>query len=65
MLIRYAGQSQRDVADLLGIGSGSAVCKQLAALPGKLTKDRRLRRQIKQAEARLEETRSAQRIQRG
>ncbi len=59
-LIRYAGLSQRDVADLLTIGSGSAVCKQLATLPSKLSKDRRLRRQIKEIETQLEEARSAQ-----
>jgi len=52
-LIRYAGQSQRDVADLLDVGSGSAVCKQLNRLPEKLSKDRRLRRQVKQLEAQL------------
>ena len=64
-LIRYAGQSQRDVAELLNIGSGSAVCKQLKSLPAKLSRDRRLRRQVKQAEKRLEETRRAQRVERG
>jgi len=46
---------------LLTIGSGSAVCKQLAALPDKLAKDRRLRRQIKSIESRLEEMRCIQR----
>ena len=56
-LIRYAGLSQREVADLLHVGSGSAVCKQLAALPAKEAKDRRLRRQVKQAEGRMEEMR--------
>jgi len=61
VLIRYAGQSQRDVADLLKTGSGSAVCKQLTALPDKLAKDRRLRRLLKQAEERLEAVRSNQR----
>ncbi len=30
----YAGESQRDVAELLNMGSRSSVCKQLAALPG-------------------------------
>ena len=60
-LIRYAGQSQRDVAALLNIGSGSAVCKQLKGLLEKLSKDRRLRRQVKQAEERFESARSAQR----
>jgi putative transposase len=58
-LLRYAGLSQRDVADLLNIGSGAAVCNQLNRLPEKLSKDRRLRRLVKQAEERLEELRSS------
>ena len=62
---RYAGQSQRDVADLLSVGSGSAVCKQLNRLPAKVSKDRQLRRQVKQAGERLEELRCAQRVERG
>ena len=64
-LIRYAGQSQRDVADYLAIGTGAAVSDQLKRLPGKLSKDRRLRRLVKQAEERLEEKRCAQRVERG
>jgi len=57
MLIKYAGQSQREVADLLKIGSGAAVCNQLKRLPAKLTKDRHLRRMVKQAGIRLEKYR--------
>jgi REP element-mobilizing transposase RayT len=49
-LLRYAGLSQRDVADLLNVGTGAAVCNQINRLPEKLAKDRRLRRQLKQAE---------------
>jgi len=64
-LVRYAGQSQREVADLLDMGSGSAVCKQLAALPGKLAGDRRLRRQVKAAEDRLEILHRTQTVARG
>ena len=60
-LLRYAGLSQRDIADLLNIGSGSAVCKQHTALSEKLSKDRRLRRLVKQAEELLEEERCARR----
>ncbi len=56
-LVRYAGYSQREVADLLNMGSGSAVCKQLAGLEGKLKKDRRLRRLVRDAESRLEAAR--------
>ncbi len=64
-LIRYAGQSQRDVADYLNVGSGAAICNQLNRLPGKLAKDRRLRRQITEIEERLENARCAQRVERG
>jgi hypothetical protein len=60
-LIRYAGVGQRDVAELLNMGSGSSVCKQLAALPDKLSNNRRLRHQVKQVENRLGAAKSAQR----
>lgn len=53
-LIRYAGLSQRAVADLLNIGSGAAVCNQLKRLPDRLAADRRLGRLFKMAEERLE-----------
>ena len=46
--------SQRDVADLLHIGSGFAVCNQLNALREKGFKDRRVCKQIKQTERRLD-----------
>jgi REP element-mobilizing transposase RayT len=59
LLIRYAGLSQRAAADLLQIGSGAAVCNQLNRLPGKLAKDRRLRRCVQIAEKRLAEARRA------
>lgn len=58
-LLRYAGLTQRDVADLLNIGSGAAACNQLNRLPDKVSKDRKLRRQVKQAEELLEEKRCA------
>ncbi len=64
-LIRYAGQSQRDVADCLVIGTGAAVCDQLKRLPDKLDGDQRLRRQVKEAEERLEQRRCARRVERG
>jgi REP element-mobilizing transposase RayT/predicted transcriptional regulator len=60
LLIRYAGKSQRDVADLLGIGSGAAVCNQLKRFAGKLVDDRHLRGLVQQAEGRLEELRRKQ-----
>jgi len=57
LLIRFAGCTQRDVADLLRIGSGSAVCKQLARFEEELRKDRPLRLLLKKAENRLENAR--------
>ncbi len=59
LLIRYAGASQRNVADLLGLGTGSAVSKQLAGLPGKLHKDRSLHSLLLEAESRLETARGS------
>jgi len=64
-LIRYAGLSQREVADLLNVGSGASICNQLTRLPGKLARDRRLRCQVKQAEEQLEERRCAHRVKYG
>ena len=52
-LVRYAGQSQRDVARALNVGSGSAISKQLSSLSGELDKDRKLRVQLAQVEKRL------------
>ena len=60
-LMRYAGQSQREVAEELQMGTGAAVCNQLRSLAGKLAKDRRLRRQVGQAEERLDAERLKQR----
>jgi len=57
-LVRYAGQSQRDVARTLNVGSGSAVSKRLASLSGQLAKDRQLRALLAQAEKRLASLRS-------
>jgi putative transposase len=56
-LIRYAGLTQRDVAVLLKIGTGSAVCNQLRALEGKLKKDRRLRTCVSRIESELDSRR--------
>lgn len=54
-LIRYAGLSQRAVADRLRAGSGSAICKQLGRLSGQLAEDRRLRRLVEKAEQQIQE----------
>ncbi len=52
-LIHYAGYSQREVAATLGVGTGSAVGKQLAALTGKLARSRELQDMMKRVELRL------------
>ena len=46
LLVRYAGLSQRDVAEFLEMGSGSAVCNQLRSLNGKLKNSRQLRKLV-------------------
>ena len=53
-LCRYAGLTQRQVAEVLEVGSGAAVSQQMKKLAKESPKDRRLRRLIKQAEERLE-----------
>jgi len=58
-LVRYAGLSQRSVADLLLIGSGSAVINQLRRLAGALADSRQLQRQVEKAEALLEKTKQS------
>ena len=57
LLIRYAGLNQREVADLLGIGSGAAVCNQLHRFADKLVADRSLRRLVRKAKKQLEDIR--------
>ena len=53
-LIRYSCCSQRDVADVLGIGSGAAVGNQLHRLPGKLAQDDHLQQQVAKLEKRFQ-----------
>ena len=53
-LIRYAARSERDVAVILGMGSGSAVSKQLGNLEAKTMADRSIIRRIKKAEEQLD-----------
>lgn len=57
-LIRYAGQTQREVAALLGTGTGGAISAQVARLPGLLKGDARLARKVRQIERQLEERRA-------
>jgi len=55
LLVRYAGYTQRDVADHLGIGGGSAVCNQLKRLSERLPRDKRLRALLEESESKLDE----------
>jgi len=56
-LIRFGGQTQRQAAEHLGMGTGGAVSAQVHKLPGLLAEDRRLRRLMEKTEERLEEER--------
>lgn len=58
-LIRFAGMSQREVADYLDIGSGSAVCNQLRSLELKLKANGHLRKQVTRVEKELAKCRQA------
>lgn len=57
-LIRYAGVTQREVARLLGVGTGGAVSAQLARLPELIRKDNSLRQRTERIEDRLEDKRA-------
>jgi REP element-mobilizing transposase RayT len=59
MLCRYAGLSQREAAEELCIGSGSAVSRQLAMLNSRLEKDRRLKKVVRDTEGELENRRQS------
>lgn len=50
ILARYAGLSQRGAAERLGMGSGSAACRQLAAADRWLEGDADLRPTMTKAE---------------
>jgi putative transposase len=58
-LMRYSGCSQRDVADMLRIGSGAAVSLQLSRLPRKLAENPRLQKQFAELDKRLQNLRNA------
>ena len=46
MLGRYAGMNQRDIGAFLGMGTGSAVCRQLGRLRERQMEDAALREQM-------------------
>ena len=49
-LCKYAGQTQREAAATLGIGSGAAVSMQMKKLSSTLPKDRKLRKLLMKVE---------------
>jgi hypothetical protein len=53
MLLRFGGQTQRETAAHLGMGTGGAVSAQVRRLPDLLVRDRRLRRTVSKIEERL------------
>lgn len=53
-LMRYVGQTEREVAGELGVSGGSAVSKQLRRLEGELMAGRNIQRRIKEAEELLD-----------
>jgi putative transposase len=60
MLIKYAGLTQRDVAERLGVGSGAAVCQRLATLRANLPSDQKLAARVAAIDAQLMSCASAQ-----
>jgi len=54
-LLRYAGQNQRQAAETLGMGTGSAVSWQLRQWSERLAANRQLRRLVARAEQYLEQ----------
>ena len=56
-LIRFSGQTQREAAVQLGLGTGAAVSVQLRRLRGLLERDRSLRRSLDRAQNELERLR--------
>ncbi|MCK5850863.1 MAG: hypothetical protein KAH23_08100, partial [Kiritimatiellae bacterium] len=59
MLIRFGGQTQRQAATHLGMGTGGAVSVQLRKLPRLLDENRSLKRKLKLIEKNLEDLKSA------
>ena len=57
MQIRYGGQTQRQVAQHLQVGTGGAISVHVKRLPGLLANDRALRRKAKRIEMKLTELR--------
>ena len=60
MLVRFGGQTQRQAAAHLDIGSGGAVSAQVRKLPAMLEGDRRLSQKVKAIERELKTWRKTQ-----
>ena len=56
LLGRHAGMNQRDVGVLLGMGTGSAVCRQLRGLRERMISDRSLGEMVSRAETAMQQT---------
>ncbi|MBT3191335.1 MAG: hypothetical protein HN341_02145 [Verrucomicrobia bacterium] len=56
-LSRYSSLTQREVAQLLNIGTGAAVSQQMKKLSERLPKDRRLSKMLKKVEGKLDDLR--------
>ena len=54
-LLRYAGQTQREVAEFLEMGTGSAVCVQARKFNSWIAEDRKLAKLVRRIERRLEQ----------
>jgi REP element-mobilizing transposase RayT len=54
MLVRYSGMNQRDIGELLEMGTGSAVCRQLKRLRAKRGRELNLNVRIEEIESLLE-----------
>jgi len=64
LLGKYAGLTQRQVAETLGLRTGAAVSIQLKNLRETLARDRRLQETLAQAEKRLESLADAAKAER-
>ena len=58
-LVRYAGMTQREVAEKIGGTSGGALSRQMRKVRELLENDQRLRRQVERAEERIEKLRKS------
>ena len=59
MLLRFGGQTQRQVAEYLEMGTGGAVSAAVKKLPMRLAEDRSLRRKLKAVEKRLHDSKKS------